>query len=435
MGSTVTSNLSPYLEGAFGVAPGPQAVLPASVYLVGFMFGPLIFAPLSESHGRKPILTAGFVLFALSVLGSALAPTWPSFLLFRFLTGTFGSPPLSVIGGVVADVFGDEAVRGRMIMIWSAATVVGPLSGPIISGFVSPLGWRWTFWIAFIVAVVSLGAVIALPETLASKILMKKAAKMNKQAGSRWFIAPADRTTLSRPLYLLCTEMLLSLTCVYMAFLYAVFYMLVRIFPFIFQGVYGFSAGISGVAFSIMGLGTFAACFAFLWYDSIAPSISAKHPEKKAEYLRLPVACASGPAFVVSILWLGWASKPDVPWIVPLLAMVPYGFAYQLIYTAMINYIADAYGIYSASALAACAMTRSIAGALIPLATDKMLESLGISWSCTVLAVIGAGLGFVPLLFIMYGEKIRQGSRFSASLRVQTGNPQGPELMRSLSAV
>jgi len=147
MGSTLTSNMFPALRSAFSLPEqGPESVLAASVYLLGFMFGPLIFAPLSESHGRKPTLLAGFVLFTLSLLGTALAPSWAVFLLCRFLTGTFGSPPISVVGGVIADVYRDEGPRGRVMMLWSGATVVGPVAAPIVAGFMSPVGWRWTFW-------------------------------------------------------------------------------------------------------------------------------------------------------------------------------------------------------------------------------------------------------------------------------------------------
>jgi multidrug resistance protein len=150
MGSTLTSNMFPALRSAFSLpAQGPESVLAASVYLLGFMFGPLIFAPLSESHGRKPTLLAGFVLFTLSLLGAALAPSWAVFLLCRFLTGTFGSPPISVVGGVIADVFCEEGPRGRVMMLWSGATVVGPVAAPIVAGFMSPVGWRWTFWCVF----------------------------------------------------------------------------------------------------------------------------------------------------------------------------------------------------------------------------------------------------------------------------------------------
>lgn len=148
LGSTLPSNLFyPYLQNEFHVPSGPQTVLPASLYLVGFVFGPLIFAPLSEQYGRKPILVVGFTLFLLSTLGAALAKQWWTFLLFRFLSGTFGSPPLSVFGGVIADCWKGEVERGRMLMVWSAATFIGPLGAPIMAGFVSPvLGWRWVFW-------------------------------------------------------------------------------------------------------------------------------------------------------------------------------------------------------------------------------------------------------------------------------------------------
>ncbi len=169
-----------------------------------------------------------------------------------------------------------------------------------------------------------------------------------------------------------------------------------------------------------------------VWYDNvIAPGVAAKHPKKRAEYLRLPLSCIGGPAFVVSLLWLGWSSKPEIHWVVPLLATIPYGFANQTIFMSMINYVADAYGVYSASALAACGATRSLAGALIPLAVNKMLDSLGIAWSCTVLAFISAALCVVPFFFIVWGEKIRSRSRFSSGLqeREETG------LTRSISLV
>lgn len=215
MGSTLTSNMFPALRSAFSLPPqGPESVLAASVYLVGFMFGPLIFAPLSESHGRRPTLLVSFVLFTLSLLGTALAPpSWGVFLAWRFLTGTFGSPPVSVVGGVIADVFCDEGPRGRVMMLWSGATVVGPVAAPIVAGFVSPVGWRWTFWcvgswslglgvgemltvggdrIALTVAVLSLLSVVLLPETLATKILSVRAAKLNREAGSFKYATRAD---------------------------------------------------------------------------------------------------------------------------------------------------------------------------------------------------------------------------------------------------
>jgi len=84
-------------------------------------------------------------------------------------------------------------------------------------------------------------------------------------------------------------------------------------------------------------MGTIIGSVILYWYDGIAPRLSAKHPAKREEYLRLPLVCASGPVYVVSMLWLGWSARTSVHWFVPLSAMVPYGASYHLIYVAIIN--------------------------------------------------------------------------------------------------
>ncbi|KAK4040206.1 hypothetical protein C8A01DRAFT_46443 [Parachaetomium inaequale] len=438
--STLPSNFAPSLPTIFALPDpsGPQRVLPASLYLAGFVFGPLAWAPLSESPrvGRWRVLVTGAALFVVMCLGQAVVREgdWAGFLVLRFLAGVVGSPPVSVFGGVIADLFEGEVERGRVMMWWSAAAFVGPLGAPILAGFVSiELGWRAVFWIALSFAVASFIAVLLMPETLASTILRRKAERLNKELSNtgKQFVAPSDveresawvayKTTLSRPWRLLFGEMVVSLSCAYLGFVYAVFYMLLQIFPRIFQGVYGFTPGMSGILFTIMGLGTILGCFILTWYDGIAPRLGSRNPTKREEYLRLPPVCAAGPLYVVSMLWLGWSARPDVHWLVPLWSMVPYGLAYHLIYVAIINYVTDAYGIYSASALAAMSMTRSVAGTLLPLAIEDMVDGLGIAWSCTVLAGVSAGLALVPFGFIAYGEKIRAASRFSAALKPGAG--------------
>ena len=100
----------------------------------------------------------------------------------RLLAGTFGAPPISVGGGVVADVFGDKVMRGRMMMIWSASSFIGPLGAPVIGGFLGrSKGWQWVFWIALIIAGVSFVAVVLMPETFHPKLLKVRAEKLNKQ--------------------------------------------------------------------------------------------------------------------------------------------------------------------------------------------------------------------------------------------------------------
>ncbi|CAN8104140.1 unnamed protein product [Discula destructiva] len=443
MGSSIASNEISALRSVFHFPDGPQAILPATTYLVGFVLGPLVFAPLSEQYGRRPILISTLCLYIIFSMACALAPNWAAFLIFRFLSGTFASPPLSVSGGSIADVYDDKVQRGKANVYWSTATLLGPLAGPVIAGYTYPYSWKWGFWVCMILSGVCLVALVIQDETLATKILRDRAAKLNKDKTGVEYVAPADqdrpglfivlKITTTRPLILLCTEMLVALTCVYMAFVYAVFYMLLEIFPDIFQGIYGFTSGESGLAFVMMFAGSVITLPISHLYDKYSVGLVRRHPTKQAEYRRLPLACVGGPMFVISLMWLGWTSRASIPWIVPLLSMIFYGVAYQMIFMAMVNYVADAYGIFASSALAACAAARSVAGAIIPLAVSSMVDSLGIAWSCSVLAFISLALSFVPFGFIIWGERIRAGSKFSNKLQSEP-HPE-LELTRSVSMV
>lgn len=112
---------------------------------------------------------------------------------------------------------------------------------------------------------------------------------------------------------------------------------LLEIFPDIFQGIYGFTAGESGLAFVIMFAGSVITVICSYFFDRCAQPFIRRHPQKQAEYLRLPLACVGGPLFVIALFWLGWTARPSIHWVVPLLSIVPYGVAYQMIFMAMIN--------------------------------------------------------------------------------------------------
>ena len=77
-----------------------------------------------------------------------------------------------------------------------------------------------------------------------------------------------------------------------------------------------------------------------------------------------------------------------------------------------------------------------MAGALIPLAVEDMVETLGVARSCSLLAGISAGLAVVPFCFVAYGHKMRKASRFSAAIKTEM-RQQDDGLARttSLSAV
>jgi MFS family permease len=176
--SSLPSNAVPYIFENFNIDDESQSSLPTSVFLLGYVVGPLIWSPLSETIGRRPILVYTFIVFFLSTLACALAPNWPSLLFFRFVCGCMGASPQTVIGGVYADIF-EARARGRVMAFYMAVRLplshlpvpcshvqsasFGPILGPIISGFASQHGWRWTFWADLIFAAVALSGLLFIP--------------------------------------------------------------------------------------------------------------------------------------------------------------------------------------------------------------------------------------------------------------------------------
>jgi hypothetical protein len=76
------------------------------------------------------------------------------------------------------------------------------------------------------------------------------------------------------------------------------------------------------------------------------------------------------------------------------------------------TYLVDAYTIYSASAIAANTVLRSLFGALLPLAGSKMYATIGLGWGNSLLGFIALAMVPLPFLFYKYGEQIRNNKIF-----------------------
>jgi len=77
------------------------------------------------------------------------------------------------------------------------------------------------------------------------------------------------------------------------------------------------------------------------------------------------------------------------------------------VFMCISTYLIDAYSIYAASALAANTVIRSVLGAVLPLAGQKMYLSLGLGWGNSLLAFIAIGLIPVPFVLMKWGEQLR----------------------------
>lgn len=120
-------------------------MLGLTLLLLGFGFGPLIWAPLSELYGRKPAVLVPYFIAAIFSFGTATAKDIQTVLITRFFAGFFSSAPITNTDGVLGDIWSPDQ-RGAAIVGYAMAVVGGPILGPIVGGAIvqSYLGWRWT---------------------------------------------------------------------------------------------------------------------------------------------------------------------------------------------------------------------------------------------------------------------------------------------------
>ncbi len=143
-----------------------EVQLTLSVFLVGLAVGQLVYGPLSDRFGRRPVLLAGLLLYVVASVICALAPSVPTLIAARLLQATGACAGPVVCRAVVRDVHGREGAA-RILSYMGAAMALAPALGPILGGFVEAwLGWRANFAILCIYGAVGLALTAAiLPET------------------------------------------------------------------------------------------------------------------------------------------------------------------------------------------------------------------------------------------------------------------------------
>ena len=148
-------------------APPAQVQLTLSFYLVGFAIGQVFYGPLSDRHGRRPVLLAALALYVVTSLACALAPSIELLITARFFQAVGGAGTVVLARAVVRDIYEGARVGrelSRMASIMALAPIIAPLLGGVLQTF---FGWRSNFVALTIFGVTAASMVWFLfPETL-----------------------------------------------------------------------------------------------------------------------------------------------------------------------------------------------------------------------------------------------------------------------------
>lgn len=210
------------------------------MYILGFAFGPMLLAPLSEYYGRNPVYIGSWFFLVLFQIPVALAPNMATVIVCRLFQGFGGSAPLTNTGGTVSDLW-ERNSSGPAMSIYGLSSTFGPPLALILSGYLAQdEGWRVMFW-AFmgITGGMWLIMLATLPETRHSTILTRKAEKLRKKLRSEglpWEMirdVHADEprslhflfaVNLTRPFRFLFSEPITACAAAYNGFIYGIVY-------------------------------------------------------------------------------------------------------------------------------------------------------------------------------------------------------------------
>ncbi|KAJ5092024.1 hypothetical protein NUU61_006894 [Penicillium alfredii] len=422
LGSSMFAPGVPQVMADFGLTNPELSSFVVSVYLLGYCFGPLLIAPVSEIYGRRIVYNVCNVLYVIFTVACAVAPEVGSLIVFRFFAGCAGSCPLTIGAGSIADMFVQEK-RGSAMAAWALGPLIGPVIGPVAGGYLTQAeGWRWTFWVLAIASgAVAISSIFFIRESYAPTILARKTKKLRKETGNPNLRSALDsgRTpkdlflySIVRPTKMLFLSPIVFMLSLYVAVIYGYLYLLFTTMTLVFEDQYGFSQGSVGLAYLGIGIGSIIGLVILgATSDRLLNYLAAKHGSKKPEF-RLPPLIPGSLFVPLALFMYGWTAYYKTHWIVPIIGTSFLGVGMLIAFMTISTYLVDAYTIYAASAMAANTVFRSLMGALLPLAGGKMYQTLGLGWGNSLLGFIALALCPLPIIFYIYGERIRTSKRF-----------------------
>jgi MFS transporter, YNFM family, putative membrane transport protein len=158
--------LAPVIREVLGGSAEAAAAAVGTTYALAYGLGFLVFGPLSDRYGRKPILVPGMAVLALATAGLAAASSLPMVAVLRstqgFLAASFSTVALAYVGEALPPRWRPTGI-GAMSTAFLSAGILGQVYAQAVA---DALSWRWVFGLAapaFVIGAIAIATVLLEP--------------------------------------------------------------------------------------------------------------------------------------------------------------------------------------------------------------------------------------------------------------------------------
>ena len=151
----------------FGLTADSNSVaLIVTVFFAGIGLGQLVWGPLADALGRKPILYAGLAVYIIGAIGGAISPSLEFLLVWRFVAGLGAAGVRVITMGAIRDRYKGDAMAKTLSYIMAVFILV-PMLAPTLGSVVVLVGnWRWVFAFFGVAGALLAAWSLRLPESL-----------------------------------------------------------------------------------------------------------------------------------------------------------------------------------------------------------------------------------------------------------------------------
>ncbi|GAA6044187.1 hypothetical protein JCM8097_006444 [Rhodosporidiobolus ruineniae] len=176
---------------------------------------------------------------------------------------------------------------------------------------------------------------------------------------------------------------------------------------------YNWPESTSGLCYLGLGVGFLsAAATASTFADRIYKGLAKRYGNAGEPEYRLVLTQIGMLVFPLGLVIWAWTAQAETHWTGPVIGSAIFAFGLMLAFNSIQTWLVDAYSPYSAAAVAAATLLRSLTGTILPIFAPRLFVNLGYGWGGTLLALVTIPAVPVPILLFLVGGRLRERWKF-----------------------